>query len=428
MSATTQADDTDSTVPFTEDQISDQLDIQTGPATALSTLSGWDELRAGIQDDRNWEGIDGIGPATAETLNEADADALPVEASPTPDSPDAKSEVSADVETDAEAVAGPKVESDDSPEVEPDAGDASETPTDEDSEDAETADDAGESADDAGEVDTEPDGEPNAGADTDDDDKSLFDLRNAPAQFEASIELSRLKSVFDTMSRLVDETKIRIGEDRIVIRAVDAANVGMIDLDMQARAFQSFRADMGVIGVNVGRMVDVLSVGNSGDTVHLQLNPETRKLVVTVDGLEYTLALIDPASIRQEPEIPELMLNSEVKMEGSVLSRAVKSADMVSEHIGFSYSEHSASFHADGDTDDVDFDLSGLEAVEQIDNDGKGNSLFSLDYLKDISRMVPNSETVTAEFGDEMPLKFFFNVADSHAKVETLLAPRIQSD
>jgi proliferating cell nuclear antigen len=185
---------------------------------------------------------------------------------------------------------------------------------------------------------------------------------------------------------------------------------------------------MGVIGVNVNRMVDVLGVGNSGDTVHLKLDSETRKLVVTVDGLEYTLALIDPASIRQEPDIPEIPLESEVNMKGSVLGRAVKSANMVSEHIGFRYGGYDASFYADGDTDDVDFDLTDIDGVEEINNDGEGESLFSLDYLKDFDRMVPKNETITAEFGEEMPLKFFFNVADSHAQVETLLAPRIKTD
>ncbi|WP_394343402.1 DNA polymerase sliding clamp [Haloarcula sp. Atlit-7R] len=253
-------------------------------------------------------------------------------------------------------------------------------------------------------------------------------MRNTPAQFEASIELSRLKSIFDAVTNLVDEAKFRIGEDRVAIRAVDPANVGMVDLDMSTRAFQSYQADPGVIGINLNRMVDVLSVGDSDDTVHLELDVATRKLTVTVDGLEYTLALIDPDSIRQEPNIPDLQLDTEIKMSSSVLNRGVTASDMVSDHMGLCYTQDGATIYANGDTDDVNLDLTSVDGVESIKASGEGDSLFSLDYLKKFDRMVPKDETVRMEIGDDFPIKMYFGVADSHAEVETLLAPRIKAD
>ncbi|WP_396276195.1 DNA polymerase sliding clamp [Haloarcula sp. 1CSR25-25] len=256
----------------------------------------------------------------------------------------------------------------------------------------------------------------------------MYDLRETPAHFEASIELSRLESVFKTVNRLVDEAKLRIGDDQIAIRAVDPANVGMVDLDMSTRAFQSYQADPGVIGINLSRMVDVLSVGSSDDTVHLDLDVASRKLTVTVDGLEYTLALIDPDSIRQEPTIPDLQLEGEIEMQASVLDRGVTASDMVSDHMGLAYSRNGASIHADGDTDDVDLDLTSVDGVESIKASGEGDSLFSLDYLKKINQMIPKGETARIEIGDDFPIKIYFGVADSHAEVETLLAPRIQAD
>jgi len=427
MSTKSAEGDSSTDTPFTIDEIQNNIDIQASPAGELiDSLSGWAELRAGISNNRDWEDIDGVGPSTAESLNSTDAETLPTggpvgpSEPPEPDVDDGCGEEANSEDSDEDETTEDASESEDEADEEEPEGAAGE-----DSEDnsEKTVEEAAENQSNDDELD-ETDEEPEQA----DDSESLYDLRETPTKFEASIELSRLSAIFDSVNRLVDEAKFRIGEDRIAIRAVDPANVGMVDLDMSTRAFQSYQADPGVIGINLNRMVDVLSVGNSDDTVHLSLNAATRKLTVTVDGLEYTLALIDPDSIRQEPDIPDLKLDTEIKMEAGVLDRAVTASDMVSDHVGFDYSPDGARVYAEGDTDDVDLDLTNVDGVESIKTHNEGSSLFSLDYLKSINKMVPKGETARIEVGDEFPIKIYFGVADSHAEVETLLAPRIKAD
>src|SRR6056297_4211411 len=151
--------------------------------------------------------------------------------------------------------------------------------------------------------------------------------------FNAIVSAATLRDALDSVSVLVEECKIRLNEDDLSITAVDPANVGMVDLTLEAAAFESYEADGGVIGVNLARLEDIAGMANSGDLVHLELDEETRKLHIEIDGLSYTLALIDPDSIRQEPDIPDLDLAAEIVVEGAQIGRGITAADMVSDHI-----------------------------------------------------------------------------------------------
>ncbi|TKX80453.1 DNA polymerase sliding clamp [Halorubrum sp. SD626R] len=246
--------------------------------------------------------------------------------------------------------------------------------------------------------------------------------------FKAIVGASTFQDALDSVSVLVDECKIRLNEEELSIRAVDPANVGMVDLTLEAAAFESYEADGGVIGVNLARLEDIAGMANSGDLIHLELDEETRKLHIQIDGLSYTLALIDPDSIRQEPDIPDLDLASEIVVEGAQIDRGIKAADMVSDHIRLRVDEADEAFfiEAEGDTDDVDLRLAREDLIALTA--GPADSLFSLDYLKDMNKAIPGDAEVTIELGEEFPVKLHYGFAEGLGNVTFMLAPRIQSD
>ncbi|QZP36335.1 DNA polymerase sliding clamp [Halobaculum magnesiiphilum] len=246
--------------------------------------------------------------------------------------------------------------------------------------------------------------------------------------FKAIVSASTLRDALDSVSVLVDECKIRLNEDELAIRAVDPANVGMVDLTLEAAAFESYEADGGVIGVNLNRLEDIAGMANSGDLVQLELDEETRKLHIQIDGLSYTLALIDPDSIRQEPDIPDLDLPAEIVVEGAQIARGITAADMVSDHIRLRVDEAEEAFfiEAEGDTDDVDLRLDREDLIDL--QAGPADSLFSLDYLKDMNKAIPKDAEVRVELGEEFPVKLHYEFGEGMGQVTYMLAPRIQSD
>lgn len=243
-----------------------------------------------------------------------------------------------------------------------------------------------------------------------------------------SITASAFNDALDSVSVLVDECRIHLNDDGMQIRAVDPANVGMVDMTLPAAAFEDYTGNGEEIGVNLTRLEDITGMADSDQEIDVNLDTETRMLHIEFGGLSYNLALIDPDSIRQEPDIPDLDLPAEITLEGSQLSRGVTAADMVSDHIRLRVDGNSEDFiiEAEGDTDDVDLtldedDLIDIEAAS-------ADSLFSLDYLDDMESAIPGSEAVVAELGEEFPVKLHYNFAEGIGSVTYMLAPRIKDE
>jgi proliferating cell nuclear antigen len=246
--------------------------------------------------------------------------------------------------------------------------------------------------------------------------------------FNAIVSADTLRATLDSVSVLVDECKIHLTDEGIEIRAVDPANVGMVDLRLDVTAFESYETDGGTIGVNLSRLEEFAGMADSGQLIELELDEETRKLHIQIDGLEGTLALIDPDSIRQEPDLPDLDLPANIVLEGKDIDRAVTAADMVSDHIalGVDASEEVFYVDAEGDTDDVHFELGRSDLIDIVP--GEAHSLFSLDYLQDMNKAIPKDAEIEMELGEEFPVKMHFDIAEGEGRVTYMLAPRIQSE
>lgn len=242
-------------------------------------------------------------------------------------------------------------------------------------------------------------------------------------------ETSVLDAWQEPITALVDEARIHTNEDGLTVRAVDPANVAMVSEHLDTSAFEVYEADGGILGANMNRLSDIISMGDSDALMTWELNPETRKLEITVGDLDYTLALLDPDSIRSEPDIPDLGLPTHAVMEGRHLKRAVRACDMVSDFILFrTNDEHTAfQFQSEGDTDGVGITVSGddlLDGTELAD----AYSMASLDYFKDIQKPVGSEDEITLHVGEEFPVHMDYSHTDGAGDVTFMVAPRIQSE
>jgi proliferating cell nuclear antigen len=248
-----------------------------------------------------------------------------------------------------------------------------------------------------------------------------------PSTFRAAIQSEPLKNILRALRATVDEARVKIDESGIRVRAVDPANVAMDDLNLSANAFESYEATPGVMGVDLDRLWDPVSLANKGDLVQLHLDTESRKLVVAVTGLEFQMACLDPATIQSEPTLPELELPASVTIDRDTLRQGVKAADLVADHVGLRMDPDGEVFQidAEGDTDSVDFriDADDWEAVTLAD----ASSLFSLDYMKRIVRTIPAGTAVTINFGTEFPAMLSYDLGDGDGSMTRMLAPRIET-
>lgn len=243
--------------------------------------------------------------------------------------------------------------------------------------------------------------------------------------FKAVINAETLRDAIEAVSSLVDEVKFSLSEKGIELKAVDPANVAMVSLKIGAEAFDYFKATQGEIGVDLVRLSDVLSMADKGETVQLELDEESHKLKIGVGSLSYTLSLIDPTAIRKEPRIPELDLPAHVTLPGGELRRAVKAAEKVSDHVILGVSDEGFYMEAKGDIDSLKLKIPSTELLGM--KPGEARSLFSLDYLEDMSKSIGKAGEVTLELGIDYPLRVNFRIGQS-VEINYLLAPRIEQE
>ncbi len=246
--------------------------------------------------------------------------------------------------------------------------------------------------------------------------------------FAATITPTALEDAFKPVNALVDECKVRVDDGGLTVTAVDPANVGMVDLELPDSAFETYEADEHTLGLPLERFIDIVSLFTKQDSVaRIKLNEESRTLRMDCGGLDYTLSLIDPDSIRKEPKVPDLNVTAEVTITGHDFSRAVNACNMVADHLRIG-SDAVGEFYveAEGDTDTVDVTM-GEDDVLEIDP-GDAQSLFSIEYLRDMERSIPDDTPVTLELGPDFPVLIHFKAIEEQASLRYVLAPRITND
>lgn len=252
--------------------------------------------------------------------------------------------------------------------------------------------------------------------------------------FHARIDAALLKACIDAITAVVDEARLKISDDGWHVRAVDAANVALIDFELRSSAFEEYEisaqrnddesggASQLEIGVDFSKLSDIMRVGFKKEDVTLELND---KLHVKMNALSYTLSLISVETLRKEPKLPSLEFPTRIVLDAEDFKKAIKVAEKLGDHIVICVEGGSFFMEASSDMDSMRFTL-GSEELISLSGDN-ARSIFSLDYIAAMSRAM-NVETVTLYLGTDYPLKMEFELADGAASITYLLAPRIESD
>ncbi len=244
--------------------------------------------------------------------------------------------------------------------------------------------------------------------------------------FKAVIGAEKLKDSIESISTLVDEARFRLNQDGIIVRAVDPANVAMVSFDLLKDAFDSFEATEGELGIDLTKLNDIMEMADKSDNIELELDETAHKLIIRMRGLSYTMSLLDPSSIRKEPKVPSIDLPARIVLRGEDLKRAIKAAEKVSDYMSMGVSGDTFFMEAEGDTDRVRLEMTKDQLIDI--KSGEAKSLFSLDYLSDISKIAGKASEVTLDLGKDYPLKIRLKLAEGHGEVSYMLAPRVESE
>lgn len=255
---------------------------------------------------------------------------------------------------------------------------------------------------------------------------------------ETIIQADRFKTIIEVLQSVSSEAIFRLGREGLDVRMVGPANIYMIDLDVSASAFESVGEGQFAIGVNLDRLDDFLSKAQDDDLVHFVLDLETRRLGITFGNVDASIAGIDPDSVRQEPDLPEMDLVNEFECEAHHFQRANDIATLVSDHVKIEgdVDDECIRVEGEGDTDESSVEL--REELEWADVKENVYSLYSsgssgsgigssTGYLTEALSVIPKDAELSVRFGDEFPIFMEWSFADGNASVIQMIAPRIEN-
>ena len=244
--------------------------------------------------------------------------------------------------------------------------------------------------------------------------------------FNAKVKSEVLKGIIDVTAPLVNEVKLNISSKGISLRAVDPAHVAMVDLVVNKKAFDEYKADDQELGIDIDKLGSIMRLSSTGDTVNLEYDEKANRLIVTIGNLVRKMALIDTAGM-PDPKMPNLNLPAKVMLKASELTKGVRASESISDHLALSINTDSFELFAEGDTDTVNLKLS-KDLVEEIKTTEVCKSLFSIDYFSNMIKPVKSDEVITIMLGTDNPTRVEFDIADKKGHVIYLLAPRIESE
>ncbi|PJB20896.1 MAG: proliferating cell nuclear antigen (pcna) [Euryarchaeota archaeon CG_4_9_14_3_um_filter_38_12] len=244
--------------------------------------------------------------------------------------------------------------------------------------------------------------------------------------FEATVRANVLKEFAGVISTLTDEAKFIVNPKGVTVNAVDPAHVAMVDLTLNAKAFEKYSASDMEMGVDIEKLGEVLRLAKGDDQIFLKFDEEKNKLIVQVENITRRMSLVDTAGM-SEPKIPNLNLPVKVVAKTAELERGIRASEAVSDHVALIASPEGFELVSEGEMDSVSLKLPKKLLVE-LNCKERAKSLFSLDYFSKMIKAVITSENVVMNLGTDYPVKMEFDIAKGNGHATYLLAPRIESE
>ena len=243
--------------------------------------------------------------------------------------------------------------------------------------------------------------------------------------FVAELKSDTLKGLVNIISTLIDEVKFTIDAEGMKLKAVDAAHVAMIEMNVSKEAFESFSAEDTEIGLDLEKVKGVLKLAGAGEIIRMEQDDASGKLVFKVGNITRRMSLIDTTGMN-DPKVPQLNLAATINVPVEELQKGIRAVESISDHITLKAGPDFYELSCEGDTDSVSLKLDNTTA--QIAADSEVCSMFPPDYLANIIKAIPSGTRVNIELDNDYPVKFVFALSDGAANVDYLLAPRIESE
>jgi proliferating cell nuclear antigen len=224
------------------------------------------------------------------------------------------------------------------------------------------------------------------------------------------------------VSKLVNEVTIKVLPDHLEVIALDPANVGMVILKIESKAFLGYSGE-GNFSINLPNFKQVLARREKNATVTLSVDNNQLKVISSgKTKKEFTLPLLELE--QKEQKEPELKFNSEITLENAELRDAIADVEIVAESCEFKILDGKFVISSSGDSGKAVSETKGI--VRPLVEGAVSKARYSIEYLNNmLSAKFKNAKLY---LGKDYPMKLHYVSDTGTTSITYILAPRIEND
>ncbi|ALU11929.1 DNA polymerase [Ignicoccus islandicus DSM 13165] len=241
-------------------------------------------------------------------------------------------------------------------------------------------------------------------------------------------ETKVFQSMVEALGKIVNEVALIADEEGIVMKALDPAQVALIQVKINKDVFLEYEVEgRESIGFNIANVLKFMKRAKKGYQLELGTEEGGSKFRIMLRGTlikKYTILNLDVP----EPEVPDLSsLNYSVKgsILASVLGNAIKDIEAISDTVYFEAPDTDTLLikSGEGEAASVTKLTRASTALIELEVNEPAKGAYDVSFLKNVVSLTKVSDTIDFMFGNDTPLYLKFSII-AGGEVEYLLAPQ----
>lgn len=229
------------------------------------------------------------------------------------------------------------------------------------------------------------------------------------------------------LSEFITEATFNITKEGLKLVAMDPSNISMVILDILPSTFTTYSvSDSEEITLNLEGLKQALRRVRGGETV--SLTTEKNKFLITITGKstrKFYIPLLEKEG--GEKQVPSLEFTASAELDAKEFKEFIEDAGVVGDAVIFEATPDKFALSSGEVGSKVNIELTkGSDALIKIEVKEPVKAIYSVEYLKKMSKASALADTVALQFSSDYPLRLDFKSINK-LQMSFILAPRIEN-
>ncbi|MEM2057907.1 MAG: hypothetical protein QXO76_06650 [Thermoproteota archaeon] len=237
-----------------------------------------------------------------------------------------------------------------------------------------------------------------------------------------------IRKALKATASLIDEAPVKISDEGLSIRALDLAEVSMIDLVLSKEAFEIFEFKKPLkANIRLSDVLNLLKFESKSERLEMSFTEDRVSFKVSND---FTRIFTIPVFFSEDKDLPlpKVSLGNSFETKVSTIKHLLDSGKHISDYVSISVGNNAVVLSARGEISEYQVILKAEEGnlINPVLKEGSKAS-YDLKRLSSIVSSLLFGENMKLEFDTDLPMKITQSIEEApNSTVTFFIAPRME--